>query len=91
MIFAMFGQVDVDHGVGEGVEGLDLGELERLEAEHAGQRQAERAEHADLEELAAAPGRADVGVVTLAIAVHFHGGGEGLGLRQVYQPAVALK
>jgi hypothetical protein len=67
------GQVDVDDGVRHRVEGLDAGDLRALEAEHVREAQAERADHADVHEVAAAERGENVGVISFAVAVEFHG------------------
>jgi hypothetical protein len=57
----------------ESVERLDARDLRALEAEHVRQAQAERADHADMHEVAATQGGEDVGVISFAVAVEFHG------------------
>ena len=65
-------KVDVDDGVGHRVEGLDAGDRGRLEAKHVREAQAERADHADVHEVAATQSVQNVGVVSFTIAMEFH-------------------
>ena len=67
-------QVNVNDRIGGRCVALDLRQFERLELHHFRQREANRPEHPDMEEVAAAEAGADRGVVALAETVHFHVG-----------------